>query len=86
MPKIISCHIKIELPVHYEIIIECKVLSFHMLPAWVKYRMVVDINIQGLSSAKNSAVCTEFLMCSKLNFCLWKTFPIPNYIFDKFLN
>ena len=64
MPKIISGHIKIELPVHYEIIIECKleVLSFHMLPAWVKYRMVAEINIQGLSYAKNSTVCTEFLM------------------------
>ena len=54
MPKIISGHIKIELPVHYEIIIECKleVLLFHMLPAWVKYRMVAEINTQGLSYAK----------------------------------
>ena len=83
MPKIISGHIKIELPVHYEIIIECKleVLSFHMLPAWVKYRMVVDINIKGLSYATNSTVCTKFLMRSKFNFRQWKTF-FPNYTFN----
>ena len=45
MPKVISGHIKIELPVHYEIIIECKleVLSFHMLPAWVKHRIMPKI-------------------------------------------
>ena len=43
--KVISGHIKIELPVHHEIIIECKLemLSFHMLSAWVKHQMVVDI-------------------------------------------
>ena len=50
MPKVISGHIKIEVPVHHEIIVECKleVLSFHILSAWVKHQMVVDINIQGL--------------------------------------
>ena len=82
MSKVISGHIKIELPVHYEIIIECnlEVLSFHMLPAWIKHRMVVDINIPGLSYAKNSAVCTEFPMRSKFNFCLWKTYFSQLYI------
>ena len=62
MPKVLSVHIKIEIPVHHEIIVECKlkVLSFHILPAWVKHQIVVDINIQGLSYDKNSAVCTEF--------------------------
>ena len=61
MPKLISGHIKIEVPVHHEIIVECKleVLSFHILSARAKHQMVVDINIQGLSYAKNSAVCTE---------------------------
>ena len=39
--------------------------------------MVVDINIQDLSYAKNSAVCTEFPLGSKFNFSQWKTlFPI----------
>ena len=87
MPKVISGHIKIEVPVHYVIIIECKleVLSFHTLPAWVKHRMVVDINIQGLSYAQNSTVCSEFLMRSKFSSCQWKTY-FPNYIFDKFFN
>ena len=43
--KVISGYIKIELPVHHEIIIECKLemLSFHMLSAWVKHQMVVDV-------------------------------------------
>ena len=64
MPKVISGHIKIEVTIHHEIIVECKlkVLSFHILSAWVKHQMVVDINIQGLSYAKNYAVCTEFPM------------------------
>ena len=75
MPKVISDHIKTELPVHHENIVECKleVLSFHMLSGWVKHQMVVDINIQGLSYAKNSALCTGFPMCSKFNFSQWKT-------------
>ena len=74
MSKVISDHIKIELPVHHENIDECKleVLSLHMLPAWIKHQMVVDINIQCLSYAKNSALCTEFSMCSKFNFSQWK--------------
>ena len=87
MAKVISGHIKTEVPVHHEIIAECKleVLSFQMLSAWVKHQMVVDVNIQGLSYVKNSAVCTEFPMPSKFNFSQWKTY-FPNYIFDKFFN
>ena len=70
MPKVISGHIKIDVPVHHEIIVVCKleVLSFQLLSARVKHQMVVDINIQGLSYAKNSAACTEFPRYSKFNF------------------
>ena len=51
MPKVISGHIKFELPGHHEIIIECKLelLLFHILSAWVKHQMVVDIILQGFS-------------------------------------
>ena len=82
MPEIISGRIKIEVPVHHEIIVECKleVLSFHILSAWVKHQMVVDINIQGLSYAKNSAVCTEFPMHSKFSFSQWKIYFSQLYI------
>ena len=60
MPEVISGHIKAEVPVHHKIIVECKlgVLSFNILSAWVKHQIVVEINIQDLSYAKNSAVCT----------------------------
>ena len=70
MAKVISGHIKIEVPVHHKTIAECKleVLSFHILPAWVKHQMVLDVNIQGLSYAKNSALCTEFPTRSKFIF------------------
>ena len=82
MPKVISGLIKIEVSVHHEIIVECKleVLSFHILSAWVKHQMVVDINIQGLSYAKHSAVCTEFPMHSKFIFSQWKTYFSQLYI------
>ena len=82
MPKVISGHIKIEVPVHQEIIVECKleVLSFHILSARVKHQIVVDINIQGFSYAKNSAACTEFPMYSKFNFSQWKTYFSQLYI------
>ena len=44
--------------------------------------MVVDINIQGLSYAKNSTVCMEFPMRSKFNFWPVETifFPITYLI------
>ena len=82
MPKVISGHIKIEVLVHHEIIAECKleVFSFHIFSAWVKYQMVVDINIQGLSYTKNFAVCTELPMHSKFNFSQWKTYFSQFYI------
>ena len=82
MPKVISAHIKIEAPIHHEIIVECKleVLSFHILSAWIKHQMAVDINIQGPSYAKNSAVCAEFPMHSKFNFSQWKTYFSRLYI------
>ena len=82
MPKVISGHIKTEVPVYHKIIVECKVevLSFHILSAWVKHQMVVDINIQDLSYAKNSAACTEFPMRSKFNFSQWKTYFSQIYI------
>ena len=71
-----------------EIIDECKqlvleVLSFHVLPTWVKHQ-IVDINIQGLPNAKNSVVCTEFPMFSKFHFSHWKIYF--SQFFDKFLN
>ena len=49
-----------------------------MLSAWVKHQMVVDINIQGLSIAKNSAVCTEHRIPNvfKIQF-----FPVENIFF-----
>ena len=70
MLKIVSGHIKIYLPVHHEIIFERKleVLYFHMLAAWIKHQMVVDINIQDFFHAKNPAVCTKLPIYSKLNF------------------
>ena len=82
MPKLISGHIKMEVPVHHEMIVKCKleVLSFHILSARLKHQMVVDINTQGLSYAKNSAVCTEFPMLSKFNFSQWKTYFSQLYI------
>ena len=82
MPKVISGHIKIEVPVRHEIIVECKleVLSFHILSAWVKHQMAVDINIQGLSYIKKSAACAEFPMHSKFNFSQWKTYFSQLYI------
>ena len=82
MPKVISGHIEAEVPVHHKIIVECKLeaLSFHILSAWVKHQMVIDINIQDLSYAKNSVVCTEFPMRSKFNFSQWETYFSQIYI------
>ena len=82
MPKVISGHIRIEVPVHHKIIVECKleVLSIHILSAWVKHQMVVDINFQDLSYAKKSAVCTDFPMRSKFNFSQGKTYFSQLYI------
>ena len=70
MLKIVSGQIKIYLPVHHEIIFERKleVLYFHMLAAWIKHQMVVDINIQHFFYAQNHVVCTELPIYSKLNF------------------
>ena len=51
MPRVISGHTKILLPVHHGIIVEYKLeylLSFHMLFTWVKHQ-AVDININSLS-------------------------------------
>ena len=82
MPKVISGHIKIEVPVHHEIIVECKleVLSFHILSTWVKHQTVVNLNIQGLSYTTNSAVCTKFPMLSNFKFSQWKTYFSHLYI------
>ena len=44
-----------------------KMLSFHILFAWVKHQ-IVDVNIQDLSYAKNPVVYIEFPMCLKFNF------------------
>ena len=44
-----------------------KVLSFHMLSAWVKHQIV-----RCFLEAKISAVCTEFSMCLKFHFSQWK--------------
>ena len=60
MPKVISGHIKIELP----LFIMKSLLNVNL----IKHRMVVDINIQGLSYGTNATVCTEFPMPSKFNF------------------
>ena len=51
MAEVISSHNKTYLLVYHEIIF--KVLSFHRLSAWVKHP-IVDVNIQGVSYAKNS--------------------------------
>ena len=82
MPKIISGHIKNELPIHYEISIECKleVLSFHMLPAWVKYRMVVDINIQGLFYVKKFYSMLRIPNAFKIQFL-----PVENIFFQLYI-
>ena len=81
MPKVISGHIKIEVPVHHGTIVEIKleVLSFPILSAWVKHQMVVDINIQGLSCSMNSQCVQNSIFPSG-------KYIFPNYIFDKFLN
>ena len=81
MPKVISGHIKFEVPVHHEIIVECKleVRSFHILSARVKHQMVVDINIQGLSYAKNSGpfLCHRIPNVSKIQFFLVENIFFP---------
>ena len=78
MPKVISAHIKIEVPIHHEIIVECKleVLSFHILSAWIKHQMAVDINIQGPSYAKNSANMRRISNAFKI-----QLFPVENIFF-----
>ena len=57
----------IQLPVHHEIIVECKlvlkVLSFQIFSTWIKHK-IVDINIQ----------CTGFPMGSKLHFLQWEIY------------
>ena len=76
MAEVISSHNKTYLLVYHEIIF--KVLSFHRLSAWVKHQ-IVDVNIQGVSYAKNSVefpIPTELSMNSKFNSSLWKFFPI----------
>ena len=54
-----------------------------MLSAWVKHQ-TVDKIFKAFPNAKNSAVCTEFPMCSKLHFSQWKIY-FSQY-FDKLIS
>ena len=52
-----------------------------MFSAWVNHRIVYKM-FKAFSNIKNSAVCTEFPMCSKFNFSQWETYF--SEFFDKF--
>ena len=82
MAEVISSHNKTYLLVYHEIIF--KVLSFHRLSAWVKHQ-IVDVNIQGVSYAKNSV---EFPIPTELQWVQNPILPGGNFsqFFDKFLN
>ena len=79
MPKVISDHTEtlkftwIKFPVHREIIVEYKlvfeVLSFHMLPAWVKHQKG-NINLQALSLCQNICFMCRIFIGSKMPFFL----------------
>ena len=79
MPKVISDHTEtlkftwIKLPVHREIIVEYKlvfeVLSFHMLPVWVKHQKG-NINLQALSLCRNICFMCRIFIGSKMPFFL----------------
>ena len=87
MSKVISGNIKIEVHVRHEIIAECKleVLSFHILSAWVKHQMTVDVNIQGHSYAKKSEHAQNSQCIQNSIFPSGKHI-FPSYIFDKFFS
>ena len=81
MTRVISGHTKTELRFIMKLLLNVNLeCSFHMLSAWVKHQMVVDINNQAPLYTKNSTVSTEFPMRSKLNFSQWKTYFPQLYI------